>query len=419
MLSDTQMSWISKTQSKARMYAVAGLLVTLVVAIIAGAFFGLAPTDDQPLAVGVKEKIFQPLMVAWLFWLGMGICSLAVVMLHHLCGGAWSYTIQRFVEAGSRTIPFFFITGIVIMLPAVYFTDIYPWTNEAYVHQYHIVAEKAAFLNPSTYTIAYFIYFTIWMLFMWLYNGWSKRLDETADDRIIGKMKFWAGPGLVLYVLSVTMAATHFAMSLEPVWFSTIYGAWLISSYALSVVSFSVIVLSYLMNESPIKEKVTTRTFHHLGNFLLGFTIFWSYVSFSQFLLIWNANLPEEIGFYLHREGSSLTVMTVFLCAFHWFVPMMILLIRKNKTSIVTLRKIAYYVFFVRILDLYWNTVPSFPDGHYAVNWTTLFLVITAILGLGGVWVFLFLNELKKRPLLPVNDPRGELMFLKDAHGHA
>src|SRR5690606_3345085 len=115
----------------------------------------------------------------------------------------------------------------------------------------------------------------------------------------------------------------------------------------------------------------------------------------------------------------SLTVMTVILCAFHWFIPMMVLLIRKNKTNIATLRKIAYYVFFVRILDLYWNTVPSFPDGHYAVNWSTLLLVITAILGIGGVWVYLFLNELKKRPLLPVNDPRGELLFLKDAHGHA
>jgi hypothetical protein len=419
MLSDNQLSWISKTQSKARGYAVAGLMTTVVLAVLVGFIWPLLPSEGQPQTVGVIEKIFQPLMIAWLFWLGLGVCSLAVVMLHHLCGGAWSYTIQRIAEAGSRTIPFFFVTGIVVMLGTVFFTDIYPWTNAGYIELHHIVAEKAAFLNPGTYTIAYFVYFTIWMLFMWLYNGWSKKLDETADTRIIGKMKFWAGPGLVLYVLTMTLASTHFAMSLEPVWFSTIYGAWLISSYALSVVSFSVIVLSYLMDESPIKEKVTTRTFHHLGNFLLGFTIFWSYVSFSQFLLIWNANLPEEIGFYLHREGDSLNVLTVLLCVFHWFVPMMILLIRKNKTNIATLRKIAYYVFFVRILDLYWNTVPSFPDGHYAINWSTLLLVITAILGFGGVWVYLFLNELKKRPLLPVNDPRGELLFLKDAHGHA
>ncbi|MFM1919834.1 MAG: hypothetical protein RLZZ303_1468 [Candidatus Hydrogenedentota bacterium] len=409
MLTENQLLMVNQWQRKALSAGMVFTAVTLILSIVAS-FFSEVPFLD---------KMFQPFLVAWIFWLGLGVCSLAVVFLHHLCGGAWSYTVQRFVEAGSRTLPFFFVTGIVIVLGGAWLSTVYPWTDEAYIEKYHIVANKAAFLNLPTFTLAYLVYFGLWMFAAMIYNGWSKRLDETADVRIIGKMKFWAGPGAVMYVLSITLAATHWVMSLEPEWFSTIYGAWMIASYALSVVSFCVIMLSFFMDEAPIKDKISTRTFHHLGNFMLGFTIFWSYVSFSQFLLIWNANLPEEIGFYLRREGDSLNVITVMLVAFHWFIPMFILLIRKNKTNIRVLRKVAIYVFCVRLLDMYWNMVPSFPDAHYRFNFMTAILVVTAVLGLGGFWFYLYLNELKKRPLLAVNDPRGELMFLKDAHGHA
>lgn len=409
MLTENQLVMVNAWQAKAWRYGVVCTAMTLVLTFVFS-FFSEVPLID---------KLFQPFLVAWVFWLGLGVCSLAVVFLHHLCGGAWSFTIQRICEAGSRTLPFFFGTGFIIVVGGAWFSHIYPWTDPAYVAEHHIVENKAAFLNLPTFTLAYIAYFGLWMLFAMAYNNWSKRLDETADTRIIGKMKFWSAPGAIVYVVSITLAATHWCMSLEPVWFSTIYGAWLISSYALSVVSFAVIMLSYFMDESPIKEKISTRTFHHLGNFMLGFTIFWSYVSFSQFLLIWNANIPEEIGFYLHREGNSLNVLTVALVAFHWFVPMIILLIRKNKTNIKVVRKVAIYIFCVRLLDMYWNIVPSFPDAHYHFNFMTATVVVTAVLGLGGFWFYFYLNELKKRPLLPVNDPRGELMFLKDAHGHA
>src|SRR5690606_28183577 len=155
----------------------------------------------------------------------------------------------------------------------------------------------------------------------------------------IAKMKFWAAPGLILYVISMTFAATHWAMSLEPEWFSTIYGAWLIGSYALTVVAFSTIVLSYLAQEPPLRDLVTSKQYHHLGNFILGVTVFCAYTSFSRCLLIWNANLPEEIGYYLRCSGGGLTEMSVFLMVAHWIFPMALLLIRNHKTNIAKLRR--------------------------------------------------------------------------------
>ena len=408
MLTENQLRMVGRWQSRALTYGITGTAIALIGGII------MSLVSEHGI-----DKLFQPFLVAWIFWLGLGVCSLAIVFVHHLCGGAWSYTIQRVVEAGSRTLPFFFVTGLVIVVGGAWFSHLYPWTNPEYIEKFHIVENKAAFLNKPTFTIAYLVYFGIWMLAAYFYNSWSKRLDETADVSIIGKMKFWAGPGAVMYVITMTLAATHFVMSLQPEWFSTIYGAWLIASYALSVISFCVIILSYLMEEPPIKDKISTQTFHHLGTFMAGFTIFWTYVSFSQFLLIWNANMPEEIGFYLNRQGTTLNILTVMLVCFHWLVPMLFLLFRKNKTTIVRVRRIAMWIFCVRLIDMYWNIVPSFPDAHHEVNFITLALVIAAVIGFGGFWFYLYLNQLKKRPLLPVNDPRGELLFLKDAHGHA
>ena len=233
-------------------------------------------------------------------------------------------------------------------------------------------------------------------------------------------MKFWAGPGCVLYVLSLTFASTHWSMSTDPTFFSTIYGAWMIAGGALSMMCFCVICLAGLSDEGPLSEKVNSKIYHHFGNFMLGFTIFWSYVSFSPFLIIWNGNLPEEIGWYLHRQGGGLTFMTIVLIAGVWFYPMFRLLMRNNKTNPAILRKIAIYILATRFIDIYWNVAPSFEGNHNAIVIGTLISSLGALAAIGGVWVWLFLGELSKRSILPQQDPREELMFLKEkAHNHA
>ncbi|MBI2423856.1 MAG: hypothetical protein HYV27_13580 [Candidatus Hydrogenedentes bacterium] len=404
MLTNEKLLGIGGLQRKALL---AGL-IGCVVALLGGLLLGER-----------GDKIFESFLIAFLLCFGLGAGSMACMVLHHLCGGGWSFLIQRICEAGSRTLWFFFVLGILILLGGLYSGSLYEWSDLAFRQAHHIVENKERFLNPSTFTVCFLVYFAIWFAIATLYNRWSKQLDATGNHSYLAAMKVCAGPCLILYVLSMTFAATHWAMSLEPEWFSTIYGAWMIAGYNLTVIAFAILMLTYLKDEPGIKERIQTKHYHHLGNFLLGFTIFWTYISFSQFLIIWNGNLPEEIGFYIHRTDGGLTTILLILMIFNWFVPMMVLLMRRQKTDLRKLRRIAIYTLVMRFFDMYWNIAPSFPDHHGKIVPSTLILSAAATIGIGGLWFYIYLNELKKRPLTPQQDPRGELMFYEEEHSHA
>lgn len=415
MLTDAQLAKIKTVQGKALVVAAGGFAVALLLGLFSGA-------------------VLQGLLIGYLVIFGLGISGLGLVMLHHLCGGSWSFVAQRIAEACARTLWFLFILGIPVILGGALLggkfnlLTIYPWAsadflarpeNELIAHMSHL---KHGFLNFKVFALCYFIYFGLWLTLATLYNKWSLELDRTGDPKLIAKMKTIAGFGCVIYVVSMTFASTHWGMSTDPTFFSTIYGAWTIAGYALTMMCFCVIMLTFLSNEGPLSHKISSQIYHHFGNFMLGFTIFWSYLSFSPFLIIWNGNLPEEIRWYLDRSdgGGVMTAMTVFLIAFVWFGPMFSLLMRKNKTNPIVLRKIAFYVIATRFVDIYWNIAPSFEGNHSHLNIATFICSLASVAGIGGLWLWVFFNELKKRSILPQQDPREELMFLKDkAHSHA
>jgi hypothetical protein len=407
MLTDAQLAKINTIQGKALVVAAGGFAVTFLLGIFSGA-------------------VFQGLLIGYLLVFGLGISGLGLVMLHHLCGGSWSFVAQRIAEACSRTLWFLFFIGMPILFGGAKFSTIFPWANEAFLalpeNEYiaHMSHLKHGFLNFNMFVICYFVYFGLWLFLASRYNKWSLELDRTGDPKLIKKQKVVAGFGCVIYVVSMTFASTHWAMSTDPTFFSTIYGAWMIAGYALSMMCFCVIMLTFLSNEGPLSLKISSKIYHHFGNFMLGFTIFWSYLSFSPYLIIWNGNLPEEIRWYIDRSGGGLTAMTVFLIAFVWFTPMWRLLMRQNKTNPVTLRKIAIYILCTRFIDIYWNVAPSFENNHSTLNIFTIICSLGAVAGIGGLWLWVFFHELKKRPILAQQDPREELMFLKDkAHSHA
>lgn len=415
MLTDAQLAKIKTVQGKALAVAAGGFAVALLFGLFSGA-------------------LFQGLLIGYLLVFGLGISGLALVMLHHLCGGSWSFVAQRIAEACSRTLWFLFALGIPVILGGALvggkfnLLTIYPWAspdflarpeNEYIAHMSHL---KHGFLNFNMFALCYFVYFGLWLTLTFLYNKWSVDLDRTGDPKLISKMKVVAGFGCVIYVVSMTFAATHWAMSTDPTFFSTIYGAWMIASGALSMMCFCVIMLNFLSGEGPLSHKISSQIYHHFGNFMLGFTIFWSYLSFAPFLIIWNGNLPEEIRWYIDRSdgGGPLTAITVVLIACVWFGPMFALLMRKNKTNPIKLRRIAIYILCTRVLDMYWSVAPSFENNHGHLNFITVICALASIAGIGGLWLWVFFNELKKRSILPQQDPREELMFLKDkAHSHA
>jgi len=392
----------------ALLVGIVGIVGAVIIGILAGMGSGL-----------VVDKVFQPFIVSFMLCFGLSLGMLAVLLVHHLCGGAWSMLIQRSCEAGTRTLPMMMLIGAIVLLGSVWFSGVYPWTSAEYRALHHIVENKTAFLNQGFFTFAFFLYFGIWLAIMFAYNKWSENVERTGSDRNIVLMKKLAAPGLILFVITLTFAVTHWTMSLEPVWFSTIYGAWYIASYALTSISFATLVLTYTCTLSPIREVVTAKHFKDLGNFMLGFTIFWSYISFSQFLLIWCANLPEEIGFYLNRQGGSLTAITILLIVLVWLFPLFYLLMRPNKTNIHRLRFMCYWVLAMRVLDMYWYVVPSFPENHNVINWVTVLSVLLAVAGLGGIWLWAFLGHLVKRSLLPERDPRRALYLREEAQHHA
>ena len=404
MLTENQLALVGRWQKKAWTLGLGGTAIALV-----GGIANAILHHDL-------ARAFEPFLMSYILWFGLCIGCLSVVMLHHLAGGAWSFMIQRFCEAGSRTLPLFFVLGLVILVGGVWFSDIYPWTDAAYVAEHHAVALKAPFLSKAWFTGGYLLYFAIFGVLTYLFNGWSLKLDQTGDQSNIAKMMGLAAPGLIVYVLTVTFMNTQWVMSLAPAWFSTMYAPWLIANYNLTVITFCIVLLSYFDKEPPMSEAITTRHYHHLGNFTFGFTIFWAYVSFSQFLIIWNGNMPEEITWYIDRSGGSLDLVIGVLAIFVWLTPLFLLLVRQNKQVVPVLRKIALWVLVMRTVDIYWNIAPSFKDGKHDINIVLVALYAAAVVGIGGLFLNLFFTELKKRPLLPQQDPRRELHFLRDAH---
>jgi hypothetical protein len=202
----------------------------------------------------------------------------------------------------------------------------------------------------------------------------------------------------------MSFAAIDWGMSLEPHWFSTIYGLKFIVGQALAAWTFVIVVTSRLARRKPLAGVVTPGNFHDLGNFTLAFTVLWAYIAFSQFLIIWSANLPEEIPWYVHRAGRSWQVVAGLLLLFHFFVPFLVLLSRRTKRNAETLWKVAAAMLFMRLVDLFWLIIPAFHEKGVYVHW----LYLAAPVAIGGIWTAVFLRELKSRPLLAAHDPRIE-----------
>lgn len=345
-----------------------------------------------------KTQFFQSYLFGYLFWFGITVGCFSVVALHHLVGGGWGFVIQRLLESGSRTLPLMF----VFFLPLFFgMQDLYLWARpEAAADA--ILQQKAPYLNVPFFWIRAVFYFAVWGAFIYFLNKWSHAQDRTGYPLLTLKIEKIAGPALVVYVLTMTFAAFDWVMSLEPHWFSTIFGVIFVVGQGLTTLAFAIIGVKLLEEREPISGVIQSKHFHDLGNLMFAFVLLWAYVSFSQFFIIWSGNLPEEITWYMHRLHGGYGAMAVVIVIFHFFIPFALLLLRKTKRRSKVLVKIAVAMFFIRMIDLYWTVAPNFNEGKFSVHW----MDILAPLGIGGVWMAMFISQLKGRALMPVNDPR-------------
>ncbi len=351
-----------------------------------------------------RDQFFRSYLFGYLFWLGMAVGSLGILMINHVVGGRWGVVTRRLLEAGTRTTPVMAVLAIPVLLGM---GSLYLWARADVVQHDHVLQLKQAYLNVPFFIIRLVIYFAIWMFYGITLRRWSLQQDQSSDPLLIRRMQKLSAPGLVVFTLSATFAFFDLIMSLEPHWFSTIYGAMFLVGQVLQTFAFVIAVIVLLSRRPPFAGLLTTQHFHDLGNLMLAFTCLWAYLSFSQFLIIWSGNLPEEIPWYMRRLYGGWGAVAVLLVLFHFFVPFVILLQRIVKRDPSLLQKVALWMIVIRLIDVFWVVMPAFSqkeyNGHgFAISW----MDFAAPLGLGGLWIAAYIWNLKKYPLVPVGDPR-------------
>ncbi|MGE0127408.1 MAG: hypothetical protein AB7U82_04800 [Blastocatellales bacterium] len=365
------------------------------------------------IAACVIGAIFRPAqflnswLLSFMFWIGIALGCLALVMLQYLSGGAWGLVIRRVLESGTRTLPLMALLFLPIL---VGIRALYVWARPAEVAASELLQEKQFYLNVPFFIVRAVIYFAAWIALAWFLNKWSRRQDVTADRRLERRLQLLSAGGLVLYGLTITFAAVDWVMSLQPEWYSTIFGILVIGGQALSAMAFAVAVTVLLAQYEPMSRVIQPRHLHDLGTLLFAFVMLWAYFSFSQFLIIWSGNLPEEITWYIRRLNGGWQWIALLVVLFHFALPFALLLSRDLKRNARLIALVAAGVIVMRFIDLFWMIAPAGRAEHLAVHW----LDLAALVGLGGVWLGVFAWQLRKRPLLPVNDPH-----LQEALSHA
>ncbi len=371
--------------------------VIAAIASVAGAF--IAP-----------DSFYSAYLTGFMFWLGLSLGCMAILMLYHLVGGAWGTLIRRILESGMMTLPLMFVLFIPILLhlPNLYFwaragvlTD--PKTDSKIVEIAH------SYLNFNGILLRYIVYFAIWFGMAYFLNRWSTEQDSIAGQSTL-RFRAMSSIGLVIYSLTISFAVIDWVMSLQARWISTIYGLLFVAGEALSAFCFVVVIESILGKRKPMSEYLTDTEVHDHGKFMLTFVMVWAYFNFSQWLIIWAGNLPEEIPWYVRRMNGGWEVVGLFLVVFHFAVPFALLLSRQLKRKTRTLVWLASWLMVMRIVDIFWHIEPA---SHPAFHLSWLHFAIVA--GIGGLWMAYFFHNLRSRPLLAVNAPQT-LRLLEPAH---
>ena len=340
------------------------------------------------------------MLVGFVFWFHFAAGCLAFLMIQYLTGGAWGLMGRRVFEAASRTLPFMALLFVPILLFGV--PALYEWARPEAVSD-PLIQKKAAYLNVTGFTMRAIGYFVIWILLASILSRWSSEQDKSANPEAANKRcAVLSGPGLVLYGLSITFASVDWLMSLEPHWFSTLYGGLFAGGQLLSGVAFTIVALVTLANREPLASSLGKRHFHDLGKLLLAFVMLWAYLSFSQFLIIWSGNLAEEVPFYLKRLEGGWQVVAILLIVAHFVIPFLILLSRDLKRHPRRLMMVALFILAMRFVDIEYLVRPAVA-AKLSLSAVVGDILVTALIGL--LWLAYFRYQLLKRPLLPQRDP--------------
>jgi hypothetical protein len=393
------------------------LLVGLVFLVVGA---GLAFLMGETAGYGGLVHVLRSYLVGFFFVTGVSVGSLAWLCLGHMTGGAWAVTSRRLFEAATRCIPLCAVLFIPVVVSLFvhdhsaghaggHALSVYEWSDPAVVKGDEALEHKRAYLNVTFFVIRAVVYFAIWFGFALILGRWSAAQDRTADPRLRRRMQDISGPGILLFGLTVTFAAIDWGMSLEPHWFSTIYGLIIMAGWGLSALAFMITVATYLGSREPMAHAYQPLHFHDWGKLLLALVMLYAYFAFSQFLITWAGNLPEEIPFYLRRLRGGWQFVGLSIILFHFALPFVLLLSRNRKRVPRSLRRIALLMIFMRVVDLVFFFAPSVhqggePEWHTGDLARSFLPMLSMALGLGGIWLWFYFGQLAGRPLLPLGE---------------
>jgi len=340
-------------------------------------------------------------LVAYVFFLTLALGALFFVMMSHLTGSAWSVTMRRISENVMVTIP----SGAVLFLPIAFgLGSLYAWARPEAVANDPVLAGKAVFLNPRFFLIRAAVYFAIWSFWaVKLYRG-SVSQDRETSLRKTRSAERWSAPGMLILTVTVALASFDWLMSLDPHWYSTMFGVYVYSGAGLAFFAVLTLLLLVLRGAGLLRQSVNQEHYHDLGKWLFGLTVFWAYIAFSQYMLIWYANLPEETVWFRDRLVGSWRWVAAVLVLGHFFVPFLVLISRAAKRRLGILGAAAVWILVMHYTDLYWIAMPVFSKAGFAPSWFDA----AALAAIGGTFGLVFWSRLRRHALAPTGDIRFE-----------
>ncbi len=357
-------------------------------------------------AVISPDQFYRSYLLGYMAWLGLTLGCMSFLMIQHLTGGAWGIVMRRQLEAATRTLPLLALLFIPLIIGM---RHLYVWTNaEVMGRDEHLKDLTHSYLTPAGFIIRAVIYFAIWIYLSYRLNKLSAEQDNPPTRTLSPRFRTIAAPGLLLYALTMSFAIIDWVMSLTPPWISTIYAMIYLVGQCLAAICFVVVVERIFVSYKPMSEYLRPKEVHDHGKFMLTFIMLWAYFSFSQLLIIWAGNLPDEITFYTRRFNHGWEYLALFLLLGHFAVPFALLLSRPLKRDPRRLVWIAVWLMFMRYVDLYWFIEPNFHQAFYYH-----FLDLIVPVAIGGLWLAEFFRNVRQRPLLPLHDPHAvELLEL-------